>query len=759
MKTGRRILALAWGALAAACALAQPAARGPAAAAPPPAAPAPSAAPAGGELRELNLTQLGVDYAVRLVGTSAAVGIPFSVRADEVVTGATLRLRYAYSPALLPELSHIKVSVNDVVVATLPVVAAQGGTPQSADIAIDRRLITEFNRINIELVGHYTRDCEDPAHSSLWATVDAGSTLRLALAPLTLADELATLPAPFFDRRDVRRADIPFAFAQPPSPSVLEAAGVLASWFGALAGYRGATFPVVQGEVPPGNAVAFLLPGDTLEGVAVPEITGPAVAVVPHPRERARKLLLVMGRDAAQLHTAAAALALNSRALRGAGSQIGAFELPAPRRPYDAPGWIASDRPVALGELAPAENFSVSGYAPDVIRVNLQLPPDLFDWRTRGIPLDLRYRYTPRLRPDQSTLNVNVDQNFIASLPLRAANASPDRWWNPWAVPLMDDGTAAQHKTLWLPMLAMGSRSQLRLHYYFQPAVQKCERLLDNVRGAVDPASTLDVSRLPHYIAMPDLAAYANSGFPFSRLADLAETAVVLPERPTRTELQTYLGLLGQIGHATAYPALRVRVARPAEASQWAERDLLVIGSLQSQPLFGQWAGRMPLQARGAAEQMRTPGWLDEAMNFVLGTRVREDLPSAAQITLRNDGRDAVLAGFESPLGARRSVVAVVVDEASAAPLVDALLKPELLKRVQGTMAVIRDNQVHSLLGPGTYYVGELPPFTRLQWLLSRSPLPVALMALAVSLIGAAVAYAGLQLRARRRLASGQSHP
>jgi len=39
-------------------------------------------------------------------------------------------------------------------------------------------------------------------------------------------------------------------------------------------------------------------------------------------------------------------------------------------KPYDAPNWLAKDRPVKFGELAQKEMLSVSGYAPDLIRVN-----------------------------------------------------------------------------------------------------------------------------------------------------------------------------------------------------------------------------------------------------------------------------------------------------------------------------------------------------------------------------------------------------
>lgn len=717
-----------------------------------PAAAAAAAGSASGAVRELNLTQLGIDYAVQLRGISGTVGIPFNVRADELVTAASFKLNYAYSPSLIPELSHLKVTVNDVLVATLPVNRAEAGRPQTADIPIDRRLITEFNRINVELIGHYTRECEDPAHTSLWARVDASSTLKLTVAPLKLANDLAAMPQPFFDRRDVRRARIPFVFGTAAAGPVLEAAGVLSSWFGALADYRGATFPVSNGDLPSGHAVVFVTPESAIAGLTLPAIQGPGLAVVDNPRDATGKLLLVMGRTPADLRTAAAALALNSKAFAGAQAAVTAFQEPPARKPYDAPRWVPSDRALQLGELTTAADLSVTGYNPDVVRVNLQLPPDLFTWRSRGIPLDLQYRYTPRVRPDQSTLNINVNDNFVGGLPLRSANPAGDRWWNPLAVKLMPDGTLAERKEVILPPLAMGPRSQLRMHYYFEPVGGRCVPQLDNVRGSIDPTSKIDVSGFPHFIAMPELAAYANGGFPFSRMADLSETAVILPDQPTDTDTETYLGLLGQVGRSTGYPALRVKVGRSGDAAQWADKDLLVIGNLQSQPLFTQWADKMPLKRNGNAPELKLNSWIDNAVDFVIGARTREDLPGQMQIAVSDDGRDAVLAGFESPLRSGRSVVAAITSPGSKEALLNALMTPDLLKSVQGSMTIVRDTQVNSVLGGDTYYVGRLPPIAWVQWNLSRSPLMLAGLVIVLALLGAAVSFAGLQLRARRRL-------
>src|SRR5690606_28522122 len=128
-------------------------------------------------------------------------------------------------------LSHINVLVNGEVASSLAVTKEQGGVNLTREIPIPPRLITEFNRLNLQLIGHYTLDCEDPAHSSLWANISNASTLELRVTRIALENDLALLPRPFFDRRDIRPLNLPFVFAGTPSNAALEAAGVLSSWF------------------------------------------------------------------------------------------------------------------------------------------------------------------------------------------------------------------------------------------------------------------------------------------------------------------------------------------------------------------------------------------------------------------------------------------------------------------------------------------------------------------------------------------------
>ena len=44
---------------------------------------------------------------------------------------------------------------------------------------------------------------------------------------------------------------------------------------------------------------------------------------------------------------------------------------------------------------------------------------------------------------------------------------------------------------------------------------------------------------------MPDLRAFANAGFPFSRLADLSQTLVLVNQKPQPAQVSALLNALG----------------------------------------------------------------------------------------------------------------------------------------------------------------------------------------------------------------------
>lgn len=717
----------------------------------------------GGRSYRVSLRQLGAVFPLQLRGVQGSSGVQFGIRNDEVVSGARLHLNYAYSPALIPEISHIRVLVNEQVVETIPVPRDQAGNSLQRVIDIPTRLIGEFNRLNLELIGHYTLDCEDPAHTSLWANIGNDSVLELSVNPLSLPNDLAFLPEPFFDRRDARRLVMPIVFARAPDAGQLEAAGTVTSWFGQLAGFRGASFPASVGQLPAkGNAVVLTMGGGdgAIPGLGQPAgaaASGPSIRVTAHPTDPTAKLLIISGRDAAELKRAAAALTVGGSSLSGASATIGELKEIEPRKPYDAPNWLATDRVVKFGELVDQSQLTAIGYSPDLIRVNFQVPPDLFAWRKQDIPVHLKYRYTARPVADKSTLNVAVNEQFLRALPLRAMDHNrPSRiesWLNKAVPP--GDLLPAEDK-FDIPLFKLPTRSQLQFHYYHDIIKEGLckDVLLDNVRGTVEPDSTIDIRGFSHFIAMPDLAAFANTGFPFTRLADLSETAIVLPAKPEPGDYSAYLSLMGLMGMVTGYPTHSVTVALGGERLEaLADKDLLVIASGSNPPLVAQWADNLPFSLKDGTKRFRLSDYASHLLNWFDPEQRDRNRPGKSEIVYTSSSSDAVYAGFESPLKSGRSVVLLMSNQASGLQqAVDALLDPDLLKRIQGSTAIIRGKQVDSLVAEQSYYVGSLNPVTRVQWWLSRHPLALIVLGVAAAALVGFMLYIALRARARRRL-------
>lgn len=687
----------------------------------------------------LTFRQMGAWSAIKLRGVDGSQTLSFPIRADEVVVAAKLRIAYDYSPALIPELSHLKISLNERF-ATVLALPKDKGVGNAREIDLDPRWFFDVNYLRFKLIGHYTRDCEDPFHSSLWLTLSDLGRLELTLAPLSTVNDLKSLPAPFFDKRDTGTLSLPFVFTSNPSFGTLKAAGVLASWFGHQAGSRGAQFPVSLNALPEGNAVVFMQGGKTIEGIK--GSTAATVSIQPHPANPQAKLLVLSGGSDEDLARAVRAIALFSATLTGPSVTVTKETEAAPRKPYDAPAWIPVDRPVRFGELARLEELRTQGYFPEVIRLNYRVTPDLFTWRSAGPPLKLKYRATRLAIHKSSSLNVGINSNFIQALAL------DDPYKKTSEVDRTKNNMMPREELLFIPPYAVGGRDQLQFSYYFDFLKEgACKNMPpDNFQGAIDPESTIDFSGFPHYVALPNLAYFSNLGFPFTRLADLSETAVVLPESPNPDELGLYLTLMGRMGEATAYPALRHALIPTSEVEKMSAKDLIVIGSAKSQGLMTKWADRLPMVQSNGDRYLREP----DAIWRPTYRWEQQDVEQAPQpkgsLTLTGIGNLAAVMAFESPLQPTRSAVFLYADKAAdLRKISDVLTDPERISSIQGDFVVVDDKNVsHAKVSP-SYYVGALPLFSKFRWFFSDQPLLLGLVGILICVLMATVVYRKLQ--------------
>ncbi|POR53015.1 cellulose synthase subunit [Paraburkholderia eburnea] len=707
--------------------------------------------------RVFSLRQMGNYGPMELRGLDPTGYMNVDVRTDEVVNSAKLRLVYTYSPSLIYALSHLRVMVNGEVVATIPLVKETAGQLVTSEINLDPRLFTDFNRISVQMIAHYTLDhCEDPYHSALWTDVAPETTLTLNTTGIVLPNSLALLPVPFFDRHDNTLLRVPFVLAANAGVPSLRAAGVVSSWLGALASYRGARFPVVRTAPTDANAVVLALPGQVPEGIALPEIKGPTISVMTNPAadpQSGRKLLVLAGRTPEELEKAADALVLGQAGMSGDSVVVQSVDLGPARKPYDAPNWVPTDRPVLLRELvSDPQQLQVSGYNPPAIRVNMRVPADLYAWTRSNVPLDIRYRYTAPSTWNDSILNVSINDQLVRSQRLKPVTRSTDE--ARINVPLLSGADARASTNVEIPAFRVGSNNQFQFQFHIdsQKTGLCTSTAADVARAAVDPDSVIDFSDFAHYTTLPNLAFFANSGYPFTRMADLAETAVVIPDAPNAQDQEAVLTILGHMGQWTGLPALRVKLVAASQIDSVSGNDLLVIGSGTAANLLAKWGKDLPLLIERGKTEVTTrdqrsgwPGWLG-------GTEDVDDVTPAGRSIVTLGGPIAALIGFESPLSSGRSVVALATtSSAQLGDVLDALEDSGKVAAMHGDLSLVRHNEVEGLRVGGRYFVGDLPWYARIWVHVSRYPSLMALAGILAGLIVALTVFWALGRMAARR--------
>ena len=669
-----------------------------------------------------------------LRGARPEGSVEFGMRSDEVVAKALLNLDYTPSPSLLPVQSQLKVYLNDELMGVLPVTKEQLGKKVSAQIPIDPLYITDFNRVRLEFVGHYRDVCENPASSTLWLDVGRESYLDLTYQSLNVRNDLSHFPVPFYDSRDNRQLTLPMVFASAPDVLQQQAAAIIASWFGSKAGWRGQQFPVQFNQLPDRNAIVFATNDKRPDFLREhPPVKAPTIEMIDHPDNPYVKLLVVFGRDDKDLLQAAKGIAQGNILFRGSSVTVDDVKQLQARKPYDAPNWVRTDRAVTFAELKTYEQQLQSS---GLLRAN-------------GIDMNLNYRYTMPPIKDSSRMDISLNDQFLQSFSL---NSSQDVNKLILRLPVLQ-GLLDGKTEVTIPALRLGAMNQLRFDFqYMNPmpggSIDNCitfQPVQNHV--VIGDDSTIDFSKYYHFMAMPDLRVFANAGFPYSRMADLADTLVVVPKSPTEGQVATLLETAGGIGAQTGLAAINLRMTDDGGQIKDKDADLLLIGSIP-QALKDDTKINLLVEA--------TKSWVKMPMRHYDLASIYPDTEARTPNTrtdVTSTGPMAAIIGFQSPYNDQRSVVALLADSPRGNELLTQALNDSGKRAAMfGSVAVIRESGVNSLRVGDIYYIGHLPWFERIWFALSSHPVLLAILAAVSIVLLAWVLWRMLRIISRRRL-------
>jgi hypothetical protein len=193
-----------------------------------------------------------------------------------------------------------------------------------------------------------------------------------------------------------------------------------------------------------------------------------------------------------------------------------------------------------------------------------------------------------------------------------------------------------------------------------------------------------------------------------------------------------------------------------AQVQAAADKDLLVFAAGNNQPLLTQWADRLPAADIGDQQSFHLSDLPMRVRDWFSPDPEANQRKARLAMAFSGGARSTYLTGFESPLKSGRSVVVIASGQPQGlADATNALIGGEdYTQSIQGSLVVVRGKTIEPLVADEQYYVGELGPFKRLEWMLSRHVgLTLLLTGLGVVLLSC-LAYLSLRSRAKQRLSN-----
>ncbi|RDK00027.1 cellulose biosynthesis cyclic di-GMP-binding regulatory protein BcsB [Paraburkholderia lacunae] len=677
---------------------------------------------------EVSLATLGnLSGSLRLAGAAASSSMSIPISARERVQNATLHLVVSNSVSLLTDRSQLAVRVNDRTIAQLPLSSRQPET--TADIRVPAELFRPgYNTLTFAVAQHSTENCEDPDSPELWSEVDTSvSKLRLQTELKPLTPVLADLDDLIDPKQWSGRQVAIVTAAHPQNDLQLASGGLLAQAVALRLRYLSATpraFDAQHGAgggALPGLALAplagsdLLLIGtrDALRSYVDPRIAsridGAFLGIYPKPDDARRFVLVISGRDDAEVNRAARAFAHR--------------ELPLPRRDellvggldeaampsWSAGGTVSGTAPFTFRQLGFTSRTLRPG---DHADMEVRLPADIYAPEDAKVMLDMNFTEGAKMRED-SVFNVFLNGRFEQVMALDQPQGAVIRHYR-ISIPLRDFRAGA---------------NTLSLRPVLVPLVtDRCAlRQTGNLSVTLFDDSTLTLPPASHFTMLPDLKRFADSGFPYMVRPDGAGLAIRVASRDNDTIAAAW-SLAGKLAQTQMAPlaAAQITFGAPQPGRQTiliGAAPALTPSALEGAPWFPGQSIRATDAAAGSPDEL-ADGWVARHWHSFLGTPAHAASPASVTLHGAASLSQQLLVMQYRDKSAGALTVLTAANAAELAQGVGQLINPAYWASLDGNVALL------SLDRPGlwtasvgdTYESGTLSIGDHLGYMLSHHP-------------------------------------
>ena len=477
-------------------------------------------------------------------------------------------LRYRHSGALYATRTNLNVIVNDNNVGSVPLNLKQGDTGTIV-FEIPTRILKDYNELIIAGLQNNSPTCtQDPFDPSLWTEILPDSKLVFNYDAEPFQLDFNSYPYPLIDVLSLETNHISYVVPSEQDESWLTAIARLQTSLGRIADYRPLETVLVDKleDDADGNRVVVVgTPSQqpVLENLALPltlknqrwldekqtlisSDTGILMWTVLENQQS--PVLVATGNGPTAIAKAVQFLTQSQDRKIGAGQIVLVNEVEEIESPdiRDWPRYLPLSDNFDLGDLTGFNNEPIE----DVVIRGAHAPPFEIDFKSlpddRFLPgnaMTLRYTYGPQVNPLTSLVEVQLDGITVAGERLDSV-----------------DGKRRTTLKVELPEQHITPQSRLKVYLRFDPRERRsCSRVTDHqLWGTIHSDSSFNLNR-QQVAKLPDLN-LLKAGYPFTSPQDLSRTAIVVPNKPSMTELAVMLELSERFGRLSRSEAVKVEV-------------------------------------------------------------------------------------------------------------------------------------------------------------------------------------------------------
>lgn len=707
-----------------------------------------------GNAVSVTVAQMGQPKGIILSGGQLQAGINFTLPSDQVITSAQMNLNLKVSPEMAARNTTLQLMMNGQPLGTVPLGTSDSNI-SSYQLEVPAALVVSSNNISFKINDGDALLCLRDLSDKYQVTIMPDTRLDLEGQQLNIGADLSHFPRPFFDPMQMTPTTLSFAFPAKLQPELVSAAAIVASWFGIEADYRGIRFNVLQDRLPEKNGILFGKPGDVIGGLTLPETATPILQIVDNPGNPVYKLLLVIGNTDQQLRAAASRLTRGDFNVQSPFMPVDIQTIPT-SKPYDAPRWIATDRPVRLTELMrDDQSLTVSGVWHDPLQLAFRAAPDLFLWDGETIPMQIGYRFPLEswIDDERSYLSMTFNGTFLRNLPVNKQGLLEMVWHK-----LGGDARQEIANVSLEPYLIYGD-NQLSLYFNIETKESApCSVLLNNnIKSRINEDSWIDLSKTQHFSLLPNLSYFVGASFPFTRLADFSQTVLLLAETPAESEISTLLDLAARSGIATGTPLYHNRVmfglpSGGANLAWLSQSDVLAVSTLNQNAFNQAILAQSPFTVSEHTFGVRKPSMWQTAQRYLEGDWTASGLDADRYFSSNESWRGFV--SFRSQWNPSRVVVMAVASNGDQISRLHADLNlPRINAGIRGDVAIITDeNGIRSFRVGPQFPSGQMPWYMMVVWYANQHSALLALAGLMFALVIGLSLYGLLKRRAHKRL-------